>query len=58
MPLNGRFKARLVVDEHRTAIPVNSVYSGVLSLQGRRLMVFIAELNYLELCATDIPSLP
>ena len=51
---DGRHKARLVADGHLTDVPVESVYSGVVSLRGLRLLVFIAELNGLEVWATDI----
>ena len=51
---DGRRKARLVADGHLTQVPVDSVYSGVVSIRGLKLMVFLAELNGLELWATDI----
>ena len=51
---NGRHKARLVADGHLTATQVNSVYSGVVSLCGIRLIIFLAELNDMEVWATDI----
>lgn len=51
---DGRHKARLVADGHLTEVPVDSVYSGVVSLKGLRLVVFLAELNNLELWATDV----
>jgi hypothetical protein len=51
---DGRHKARLVADGHLTDVPLESVYSGVVSLRGFRLVVFLAELNGLELWATDI----
>ena len=41
----GSHKARLVSDGHITDIPVLSVYSGVVSLHGIRLLVFIADFN-------------
>jgi hypothetical protein len=47
-------KARLVPDGHLTDIPLDSVYSGIVSLQGFRLILFLAELNGLQLWATDI----
>ena len=37
-----------------TGTPTDSVYSGVVSLQGIRLVTFLAELNDLELWNTDI----
>ena len=51
---NGRHKARMVADGHLTDIALESVYSGVVSLRGLRLLIFIAELNKLETWATDI----
>ena len=50
---DGRHKARMVADGHLTDIPVDSVYSGVVSLRGLRIMLFLAELNQLETWATD-----
>ena len=37
-----------------TGTPVESVYSSVVSLKGLRLVVFLAELNDLEIWCTDI----
>ena len=51
---DGRHKARLVADGHLTDIPLESVYSGVVSLKGFRLVLFLAELNGMEVWATDI----
>ncbi len=53
---DGRHRARLVADGHLTDIPVDSVYSGVVSLRGFRLLLFLAELNGLETWGTDISS--
>jgi Reverse transcriptase (RNA-dependent DNA polymerase) len=39
---------------HLTDIPLESVYSGVVSLRSVRLIAFILELNELKLWATDI----
>ena len=50
----GRHKSRLVAGGHRTSTPIDSTYSGVVSLQGVRLVTFLAELNGLELWGTDI----
>ena len=44
----------LVADGHLTDIPLESVYSGVVSLQGLWLVLFLAELNHLKTWATDI----
>lgn len=51
---DGRHKSRLVAGGHLTDVPVESVYSGVVSLRGIRLLIFLAELNGLETWATDI----
>ena len=53
---DGRHKARLVAGGHLTDIPLESVYSGVVSLRGLRIVVFLAELNGLQIWATDITS--
>lgn len=45
---NGRRKAQCVADGHLTDVPVDSVYSGVVSLRGLRMVLFLAELNQLE----------
>jgi hypothetical protein len=41
---DGRHTAQLVADGHLTNIPVDSVYCGVVTLQGLRLLIFLAEL--------------
>jgi hypothetical protein len=51
---DGRHKASLVADGHLTDIPLESVYSGVVSLRGFRIELFLDELNQLELWASDI----
>jgi hypothetical protein len=51
---DGRHKARLVADGHLTDVPVDSVYSGVVSLRALRIVMFLAELNGLPLWATDV----
>ena len=51
---DGRHKARLVAGGHLTEVPVDAVYSGVVSLRGFRLALFLAELNGLDTWATDI----
>jgi len=51
---DGRHKARLVADGHLTDAPLESVYSGVVTLRGFRMVMFLAELNGLEFWATDI----
>jgi Reverse transcriptase (RNA-dependent DNA polymerase) len=52
----GRHKSRLVADGHLTGAPLESVYSGVVSLRGLCLVLFLAELNNLKLWATDIDN--
>ena len=51
---DGRHKARCVAGGHLTDDPIGSVYSGVVSLRGIRLLMFLAELNGMEAWATDI----
>ena len=53
---DGRFRGRLVADGHLTNVPVESVYSGVVSLRGIRLLTFLSELNKIPMWATDISS--
>jgi hypothetical protein len=53
---DGRHKARLVAGGHLTDIPLESVYSGIVSLRGLRIVIFLAELNGLLIWATDITS--
>ena len=38
---DGRLKARLVADGHLTKEPVESIYSGVVSLRSLRMVVFL-----------------
>ena len=51
---DGRYKARVVAGGHLTDAPIESVYSGVVSLRGVRTVVFLAELNDLELWQSDV----
>ena len=51
---DGRHKARLVAGGHLTPIPLDSVYSGVVSLRGLRIVTFLSSLNKLQLWATDV----
>jgi hypothetical protein len=46
---DGRHKAWMVADGHLTDIPLESVYSGVVSLRGLRIITFLSELNGLDL---------
>ena len=45
---DGRHKARLVGDGYLTPDPVESIYSGVVSLRSLRLVIFLGKLNHLE----------
>ena len=51
---DGRHKARLVAGGHLTDAPLESVYSGVVTLRGLRIVVFLAELNLLGLYGADV----
>ena len=51
---DGRFKARLVADGHLTKEPVESIYSGVVSLRILRMVVFLSQLNDLEIWGADV----
>ena len=51
---DGRFKARLVADGHLTKVPVESIYSGVVSLRSLRIVVFLSQLNDLEIWGADV----
>ena len=51
---DGRFKARLVADGHLTREPVESIYSGVVSLRSLRMVVFLSQLNNLEIWGADV----
>ena len=51
---DGRHKARLVPDGHLTPEPVESIYSGVVSLRNLKLVIFLGKLNNLELWGADI----
>ena len=51
---DGRHKARLVAGGHLTKIPDDSIYSGVVSLKGIRLVIFLGRLNKLPIYSTDI----
>ena len=54
MKHDGRRKARLVAGGHLTKEPLESVCSGVVSLQSLRLVIFLAELNDLKLMQADV----
>ena len=49
-------KTRCTADGHLIYIPIDSVYSGVVSLRGLIIMLFLAELNKLDIWVTDIEN--
>jgi hypothetical protein len=51
---DGRQKSRLCANGNLTEVPLNIVYSGVVSLKSLRTVIFLAELNGLETWATNI----
>ena len=51
---DGRHKARIVAGGHLTDPNTESVYSGVVSLRGIRIITFLAELNGLQLWGADV----
>ena len=51
---NGSHKARLVADGSLTPEPAENTYSGVVSLRHLKLVIFLGELNNLELWGADI----
>ena len=51
---NGRHKARLVADGSLTPEPAGNINSDVVSLRHLRLVIFLGELNNLELWGADI----
>ena len=46
----------MVADRRLTDIPVDSVYSSIVSLRDYRLLLFLTELNGLETWGTDTSS--
>ena len=53
---DGRFRARVVANGNLTEVPLESVYSGVVSLRGLQTILFLSELNGMTPWATDISS--
>ena len=51
---DDRHKARLATNCHLTNMPVDSVYSSVVSLRGLHLVIFLGELNNLLIWTTDV----
>ena len=56
MKHDGRHKSRCVAGGHLTDIPIESVYSEIVSLRGFKMVLFLAKLNELETYATDIDN--
>jgi hypothetical protein len=53
---DSRHKAWMVANGHLMDIPLESIYSGVVSLRGLRIITLLAKLNGLDLWATDISN--
>ena len=51
---DGQHKARCVAGGHLTPPPVESVYSGVVSMRDLRIVIFLSELNDLEVYGADV----
>ena len=51
---DGRHKARLVAGGHLPSDPIESIYSGVVSIRSLRLVIFLAKMNNLEVWGADI----
>ena len=51
---DGRHKAILVAGGDLTPDPIESIYSGVVSIRSLRLVIFLAKLNKLEVWGADI----
>ena len=53
MKHDRQHKTILVKNENPTKVPVGSVYLGVVSLKGLQIIIFLSQLNKLNLCSTD-----
>ena len=51
---NMRLKARCVADGYLAVIPLDSIYSRIVSLQGLRMMTLFAKLNQFYIWSTGI----
>ena len=51
---DGRHKARLVADGHLTKEPVETIYSGVVSIRNLRIAIFLGTMNNMEIWGADI----
>ena len=54
---NVTCKASLVADGSLAPDPVENIYSGVVSLRHLRLVIFLGELNDLELWGSDVGNI-
>eukprot|EP00957_Ditylum_brightwellii_P135793 10357071-Ditylum_brightwellii.AAC.1 len=52
--MNFTRKARWVLDGHKTANPIGSTYTGIVSRESVRIAFTYAALNDLSVCAADI----
>ena len=50
---DGGHKTRLVAGGHQTPDPIESIYSGVVSIRSLRLVIFLARLNNLDVWGAD-----
>jgi hypothetical protein len=55
---DGCHKSRLVAGSHLTDPNTENAYSGIVSLQGIRLITFLSQLNELGIWGTDDPAVP
>ncbi len=53
---DGQHKSRLVAGGHLTEVPLDSIYSSVVSLQELHLLIFLAELSNIDVWTTDIDN--
>ena len=51
---DGRHKARLVADGHLTKEPIETIYSGVVSIRNLRIAIFLGTMNDMEIWGADI----
>ena len=51
---NRKYKPHLVDYGHLTKVPLESVYSGVVSLRGLQIVIFLEKFNKLKLKVTHI----
>ena len=51
---DGRYKVRLVADDHLTPERIGNIFSGVVSLKNLRLVIFLGKLKNIDLWGADI----